>query len=113
MDKDNGHINQKWKVVYLKDMKKQQTKGLNNRWGFHINRPFYIVSRMPARRVIEVVRGRNLVIRTKNNKATQQFYFDQKSKTVMSVAYKGKVLDIAKGGKSNNMQIWSLNSRWF
>ena len=36
---------------------------MNKDFGFHMNRPFYIVSRLPMRRVIQVVGGRNLVLK--------------------------------------------------
>ena len=35
---------------------------MNSNFGFFINRPFYIVSKMWMQRVIEVSGGRNLVI---------------------------------------------------
>jgi hypothetical protein len=46
-------INQKWSVLYLDKAKAVQSKGLNKNFGFHINRPFYIRSRLPMQRVIE------------------------------------------------------------
>jgi hypothetical protein len=39
----NG-VNQRWRVVYLDKADKVETKGLNEEFGFHINRPFYLVS---------------------------------------------------------------------
>ena len=55
------------------------------------------------RRVIEVT-GRNLVIRTyRYQRKSQQFYFDQRSKTIKSVARKGDSLDIASAGRSSNL----------
>jgi diphthamide synthase (EF-2-diphthine--ammonia ligase) len=39
----NG-LNQKWKVIYMDKAAKTETKGLNEEFGFHINRPFYLVS---------------------------------------------------------------------
>ena len=57
----NG-ANQRWKVVYLDAMKKGPTKGLNRNFGFYINRPFLIMSRLPMRRVIEIT-GSNVVLR--------------------------------------------------
>ena len=41
------NANQRWKVIYLDQAKKTRTKGFNKEFGFHINRPFYIRSRMP------------------------------------------------------------------
>jgi len=36
--------NQKWRIVYLDEMEKTRTKGINKDYGFEINRPFYFVS---------------------------------------------------------------------
>jgi len=36
---------------------------LNKDFGFKINEPFFIVSRMPMKRVAEVVGGRNIVLK--------------------------------------------------
>jgi hypothetical protein len=39
--------------MYLDKAKGPQTKGLNKEWGFHVNRPFYIISKLPFNRVVE------------------------------------------------------------
>jgi hypothetical protein len=41
---NNRGKHQRWKVLYLDKKDKTETKGLNEEFGFHINRPFYIVS---------------------------------------------------------------------
>lgn len=48
----NG-ANQRWKVIYT-DKVTTQTQGLNKNFGFEMNRPFYIVSRLPMGRVLEL-----------------------------------------------------------
>jgi hypothetical protein len=65
-----NNANQKWKVVYLDKAEKEQTKGLNEDFGFHINRPFYFRSRLPMKRVVEAVGARNIVIKTPNGRNT-------------------------------------------
>jgi hypothetical protein len=47
----HGKVNQRWRIIYV-DSKQDQVKGLNKDFGFFINRPFYIVSKMPMGRVI-------------------------------------------------------------
>lgn len=42
----------KWNILYTDTMKKAQTKGLNKRFGLKIAEPFFIVSRLPMRRVL-------------------------------------------------------------
>jgi hypothetical protein len=52
-------------------MEVDRIKGMNQDFGFFINRPFYIVSMMWMNRVIQVVGDDNLVIATRelDNKA--------------------------------------------
>jgi hypothetical protein len=38
---------------------------------------------------------------------------DPNTKTIKSVSYKNSSWDIQDSGKSNNMQIWKTNGRWF
>ena len=105
---------QRWKIVYIDKKTKDITKGRNKNFGFFVNRPFYIMSRMPMHRVMELVGGRNLVIkRLARTRNTQKFVFDQTSKTIRSVAYKGRSFDIQNAGSSSNLQMWTTNSRWF
>jgi len=51
--KKHGGANQRWKIVYKEDAEEIQTKGVVADFGFHANRPFYIVSRLPMKRVIQ------------------------------------------------------------
>jgi hypothetical protein len=60
--KHNG-ANQRWKVVYLDKAKAEPKSGLNKEFGFHIGRPFYLVSRLPMSRVAECVGANNVVLR--------------------------------------------------
>ena len=65
-------------------------------------------------RVVEVVGGRNLVIKSRvTNRNTQKWTFNEKTKTIESVQYKGKSFDIQNAGRSSNLQIWNTNARWF
>jgi hypothetical protein len=47
------NANQRWKVIYLDKAEAIRTKGFNKEYGMHINRPFYLRSRMPMQRVAE------------------------------------------------------------
>ena len=80
VNKKNGGRNQQWKLLYLKDVKEDTTKF---NMGFKVDEPFYFMSRMPLRRVIG---GTSYVYMQKITKAkTQQWRFDQKTKTIKSV----------------------------
>jgi hypothetical protein len=48
---------QRWKILYLDEKAKTETKGLNEEFGFYINRPFYLVSELPMNRVVEMLKG--------------------------------------------------------
>jgi len=54
-------------------------------YGFKINEPFFIVSRLPMKRVAEAIGASNVVLkRLYKNRLAQQFFFDEVSKTVKS-----------------------------
>jgi hypothetical protein len=58
---------------------------LNRDFGFYINRPFYIRSRMPMKRVVEAVGARNIVLKNLvRNRRAQKWIFDGSSKTIKS-----------------------------
>lgn len=106
--------NQRWTIVYVDESPKEPTSGLYKPFGFYINRPFLIESRLPMRRVLEVVGARNIVIRSKVYKRReQQFVFDMKTKTIKSVPYMDRSFDIQNAGRSQNLQVWKTNARWF
>jgi hypothetical protein len=91
-----------------------RTEGLHEDYGFHINRPFYFVTKMGSGRAIEVQEGGNLVLKWKKfGGISQQFVFDNASKTIKSKQYPDKSLDIQSAGRSSNLQIWTTNGRWF
>jgi hypothetical protein len=93
--KRHDGANQRWKVVYADKAKDIQTKGLNKEFGFHIGRPFYLVSRLPMRRVAEMVGASNIVLkRWVRNRAAQRFVFDGVSKTIKSDHWKNYCMEI-------------------
>jgi hypothetical protein len=110
----NG-ANQRWKVLYLDKKAKTETKGLNEEFGLHINRPFYLVSELPFNRVAEMLGGTNMVLkRWRNNQRQQQFFFDEVTKTIRNNYWKNYCLDIQGNGSSTNLRTTSgINSRWW
>lgn len=110
-NRHNG-ANQRWKVVYT-DKAAVQSKGLDKDFGFDINRPFYIVSRLPTNRVIEYRGGHHLWIKQwVMNKRSQQWVFDE-TRTIKSVANKGHCMSIQSQGRSNTLRTEGPNSRWW
>jgi hypothetical protein len=107
--------NQKWKVVYLDKAKPVPTSGFSEEFGFHINRPFYLKSRMPMRRVAECHGANNIWLkRYVKGRVAQQFFFDSVSKTIRSQQWKNYAMEIQSNGGSSNLRMTSgINSRWW
>jgi len=74
-----------------------------------INRPFYIVSDLIFNRVATVYSSKNIVIQTRTDKKEQQWFFDEVSKTIKSVAFKDLSLDL-RGG---NLYAYKTDSKWY
>jgi hypothetical protein len=102
-------------VLYLDKKAKTETKGLNEEFGFHINRPFYLVSELPFNRVAECIGASYLRLkRWRNNVTQQQFFFDEKTKTIRSKTWTNYAVEIQSNGGSNNIRMTSgINSRWW
>jgi hypothetical protein len=93
-------------------MKPELKKGdFNGVFGMSIERPFYIVSALPDERYLDRI-GYNMVIKTENGFNTQQWYFDQKSRTIKSVK-DNRSWDIQGNGSQNNMRAYNTNSGWW
>jgi hypothetical protein len=118
MNNRNGNnannANQRWKIVYVDQAAKIRTKGFNKEFGFHINRPFYLKSRMPMGRVAECHGANNVWLkRWRKNVNAQQWYFDEVSKTLKNNHWKSHSLDIQSNGGSTNIRCTTTNSRWW
>jgi hypothetical protein len=79
----HGKLSQQWDIVYVDDWKGEPGKGeLNEEIGFIVERPFYIVSALSSHRYLDLINNRNMVIKTRNGRNTQVWWFDQKSLTI-------------------------------
>jgi hypothetical protein len=111
--KRHGRINQQFDIVYADEWKGEPTKGqLNPRFGLYVERPFYIISRMGKGRYLDLINNRNMVIKTRNGRKTQIWWFDQRSLTIKT-KLNSQSFDIKSSGKSQEMQIWSTSSNWW
>jgi hypothetical protein len=106
---------QLWNIMYLDKADKVATKGLDKDFGFHINRPFYLVSELPFNRVAECIGASYLRLkRWRNNVTQQQWVFDGKSKTIRSKTWSNYAIQISGNGGSNTIRMTSgINSRWW
>jgi hypothetical protein len=111
--KKHGKVNQQFDIIYADQWKGEPTKGqLNKRFGLYVERDFYVVSKLPKGRYLDLINNRNQVIKVANGRRTQVWYFDQRSLTIKT-RYNNQSWDIAGSGRSENMQIWSTNSNWW
>jgi len=93
-NRHNG-LNQQWDIIYVSDYKGPAKKGeKSDKFGFYVERPFYIVSDMPRHRYIDCKGGRNIVINYPHGGKSQQWFFDMKTRTIKSVKYTNKSFDI-------------------
>jgi len=60
--KKNGSDAQKWSIIYADEATKIRTKGMNKEYGFEINRPFYLRSKMAMGRVVECWGASNIIL---------------------------------------------------
>jgi membrane carboxypeptidase/penicillin-binding protein PbpC len=109
----HGKINQQWDLIYADEYKGEPVKGeLNEDFGLYVERPFYVISAHSEGRYLDLINNRNMVIKTRNGRKTQTWWFDQKSLTIKT-KLNNQSWDIQSSGKTNNMQIWSTNSGWW
>jgi hypothetical protein len=73
----HGRVNQQWDLIYADKWQKEPKKGeMNEDFGLYVDRTFYVVSEMGKKRYLDII-GRNFVIKTRNGRNTQQWYFHQ------------------------------------
>jgi hypothetical protein len=101
--KKHGGLNQQWDLIYANEYPKEPKKGqLNKDFGLIVERDFFIVSHMRGGRYVDIVDGRKIVIKTRNGRRTQKWYFDQRSLTIKT-RYNNQSWDIKSSGKTNNL----------
>jgi membrane carboxypeptidase/penicillin-binding protein PbpC len=108
----HGRTNQQWDRIYIERFPKEPTKGqFNKDFGMYVERDFFIVSALRSKRYLDLV-GRNLVLKTRNNRRTQRWYFHQKTLSIRSRS-NNQSWDIKNNGRTTHMQVWSSSSKWW
>jgi hypothetical protein len=85
---------------------------LNKDFGFKINTPFHLISNLPDGRYLDLV-SNNPVIKSRNGYPSQQWYFDQRSKTIHSMRTKSYSVMISGSGRSAKLAVGGTNSNWW
>jgi hypothetical protein len=112
-NKNSKRVSQQWDIVYLDEWEGEPKKGeMNERIGLYVERPFYVVSQLGENRFLDLINNRNFVIKTRNGRNTQVWYFHQQSLTIRT-KLNNQSWDITGSGKSKNMQIYATNSNWW
>jgi hypothetical protein len=114
MYKKHGGANQQWDLIYANKWAKDPKKGeLNEDFGLYVDRTFYVVSELGKKRYLDLI-GRNFVIKTRNGRNTQQWYFHQQSLTIRSRS-NNQSWTIVSSGKSSTMTVNSTKSysKWW
>jgi hypothetical protein len=79
---------------------------MSPKWGFIVERPFYIVSELKSNRhMTQLSSDRFSIIKTPNGNKSQKFYFDQRTRTIKQVRNSGLSL------QANGNQIGYSGSR--
>jgi hypothetical protein len=89
---------------------------MNKEYGFNINRPFYIRSRMPMKRVVTMHGNNWIYLRrwTPNHAKHAQWRFDEKTKTIYNMHWANYVMEIhSNGGHPYVRAVSGVNSRWW
>jgi hypothetical protein len=94
MEGRNNKVHQRWRVVYVDQYKGEPTKGqFNKKFGLYVERDFYVVSELKDNRYLDLINNRNMVIKTRNGRKTQVWYFHQRSMTIRT-RYNNQSFDI-------------------
>lgn len=106
-------LNQRWKIVYLDEIKPEPASGLDKEAGLYRNRPFLITSKMGGKRVV-TIKGNDLIMQSKDdNNEGQLWYYDHLTRTIKSQQFKGKSIDISNAGKGQNLIVWKTSGKWW
>jgi hypothetical protein len=112
VDTRKNKTSQQWDIIYADQWKRDPRKGeLNKRFGLYVERDFYIISRMRTGRYLDAL-NRNFVIKTRNGRSSQKWWFHQQSLTIKSRQYNQSWNILGNGGQQN-INVAATNSRWW
>jgi hypothetical protein len=85
---------------------------MNEKFGLKVDTDFYIISALGSGRYLDVINNRNMVIKVRNGRTSQSWYFHQPSLTIRT-RLNNQSFDIKNSGRTKTIQIWSTNSGWW
>jgi hypothetical protein len=107
-----NHVSQQFDIVYADQWKRDPKKGeLNKRFGLYVERPFFIVSRMRSGRYLDAL-NRSFVIKTRNGRPSQEWWFHQQTLTIKSKQYNQSWNILGNGGQQN-INVSGTNGNWW
>jgi hypothetical protein len=110
--KRKNHASQQWTIVYADQWKRDPKKGeLNTRFGLYVERDFYVVSRLGSGKYLDLISNKH-VIKTRNGRKTQTWYFHQQSLSIRSRS-NNYSWNIQSSGNSKDIVVTSTNSNWW
>jgi hypothetical protein len=113
MNAKTGKISQQWDLIYVDQYPEEPKKGeLNKEFGLYVQRDFYIITRLGSGRYLDLINNRNMVIKTRNGRKTQIWWFDQNTLTIKT-KLNSQSWNIQSNGGNKNMQVYSTNSNWW
>jgi hypothetical protein len=74
--------------------------------------PFSIYTRMSCGRTIDIV-GNHLVVKRKNGNKTQNWIFNDDTRTVTSLEFPEQSFGIHADGKNRSLDLYKTTSAWF
>ena len=81
--KNDQYLSQQWDIIYDADFGLPGKGELNTEIGLYVERDFYVVSQLPDNRYLDLLSNRH-VIKVRNGRNTQTWYFHQDSMTIRS-----------------------------
>lgn len=105
MKKLSDIIHQQFDLIYLEDLDDEPKKEEKNKdYGLYVDRTFYIVSALDKGRVLDHYTAKDLTLKTMNDRKSQEFWFDQLTKTIKN-RDGSNALNIESDGKSRQIKL--------
>jgi hypothetical protein len=82
---------------------------LNPEYGLYVEREFSVYTKMPSGRYMDIV-DNGVVVKRRNGLTTQKWIFDDKTKTIKSVAFNGKSFHLSPTASNKDLRIHTTTS---